>query len=298
MRQEIRRILEMNKAGTITDDQATELLAAINEPSPTSDAPMPTNIFDTRSILSKVDQVEGSEFTFNENSINVSAVSKIRLRKSQMCDNSINASKVSDFNLIEAEFNDCSINGSALEEFEIKHGHITDVGFQGSKVSRVTLTDQCAIEDASFQGCAIKNLAIKSQSRIQDAKFAGFNGADIELINSSIVDFKVEAGALHNLKMKNSHWQDVGLQAIRFEDVEFIDSSLRDCMILGRDRKKNVGFENVKFQSSSFQDVKFKNCSFKNVTFVEIHARDLKLEDLHIENQTIRSIAELTAKMR
>ncbi len=301
MREEIRRILEMNKTGKLSDDQATELLAAINEPKESTDEPTAPlgedrvrDIFDGRSILSKVEQVEGSEFTFNDNSINVSSVTKIRMRKSQMCDNSINASKISGFDLIESEFNDCAVNGSALEDFEIKHGHLTDVSFHGSKVSRVSLIDQCAIEDVSFQGCAIKNLSVKSQSRIQDAKFAGFQGAEVELVNSSIEDFKIEAGSLHGLKMKNSHWQDVVCQAIRFENVEFIDSTLRDCSVVGRDKRNSVGFENVKFQNSSFQDVKFENCHFKNVTFVGLHARNLKLKDLKLRDRVIRSVNELT----
>ena len=96
MKEEIRRILDMNKTGKITDDQATELIAALGDRTPGfTEEPEHKNSGATevhnRTVLSKVDQVSGSDFSFADNAINVSSVTDLKLRKSHIRDNSINA---------------------------------------------------------------------------------------------------------------------------------------------------------------------------------------------------------------
>lgn len=117
------------------------------------------------------------------------------------------------------------------------------------------------------------------------------SASGIELVNSLPEDAALEGVAIGGLKMRNSHWQDTAMQAIRLENVEFVDSTHRDCHVSASGRKAHQ--KNVKFQNSSFEEVKFKECIFQNVIFTGVNLMCTKLDGVEPRDRTVTSANEL-----
>lgn len=306
MRDEIRKILEMNRSGKVNDAQAAELLEALLEKPAFSETSETEemhaeygsdddieNVTKNSAVFSKVDPVIGTEFSFTDNSINVSAFTRIKLNKSHIRDNSINASKLADFDFTESQFSDCSVNGSAIDGLIMNKAQLHDVALHGSKLAKLSLVDQCSFTDARLDGCSGKNLVLKNRSRVQDTRFSGAQLANWELVTSSLHDVSLQGVSLLDVQMRNSHWQDLEIRGIRIQQWSMSNSTVRDCKISGQDRSRSCTWEGVQMTNSSFTDVVFERCHLENVTFVDVHLKDLRLRDLDLRNRTIRSSDDL-----
>lgn len=302
MRQDIRKILEMNRIGKVNDAQAAELLEALLvNPGSAQDSEEVVQGEDllfgspTKNItvFSKVEPVTGREFSFNDNSINVSAFTRIRLERSHIRDNSINASKLADFELHESQFSNCSINGSAIDTLEMNKAQLKEVSIQGSKFTKLSLIDQCSITDSKFEGCNLKTLNLKNRSRIQDNRLSGVQIANLELITSSLEDVSAQSSSFNDVILHNSHCADLKVTGMRFSVWHLENTTIRDCSITGKSGIRDLKWQNVRMMNSSLTDVRFENCRIENVNFVDVHLKDIKLRDLDIRDRTIRRIEDL-----
>lgn len=302
MRQEIQKILEMNRTGKVNDAQAAELIEALlAKPSSAQDSeevvqgeePQFGSPTKNSTVFSKVDPVTGREFSFNDNSINVSAFTRIRLERSHIRENSINASKLSDFELHESQFSDCSINGSAIDTLEMKKAQFKEVSVHGSKLTKLSIIDQCSITDSKFEGCNLKNLNLKNRSRIQDVRFAGVQIVNLELITSSLEDVSAQGSSFNDVILHNSHCVDFKVSGMRVSGWSLENSTVRDCAIAGQSAIRDLKWQNVRMANSSLTDVRFENCRLENVNFVDVHLKDLKLRDLDLRDRTIRRMEDL-----
>ncbi|MDX9731095.1 MAG: DUF2089 family protein [Bdellovibrionales bacterium] len=251
----------------------------------------------SRSTLSKIVPIKGREFTFSNNGINVSSLSRFTLNKSHIRDNSINASRIASLEMQDAQMSDNSIHGSSLDSISIQQGQLNQCEFHGSKISHLDITDQCAISDAEFHGAVAKNISLKNRSRVQNAKFHGIMANTWTLVASSVSDMELHGAVIRDFNLSNSHIQNMETKGVQIEACEMIDSTWRDIRVYRKNGKDVTRLKNVSFKNSSLQDITFEDCLFENVQFIDVHIRDRRLTGLHMKNKTIRSEQDLEREL-
>jgi uncharacterized protein YjbI with pentapeptide repeats len=278
MKEEILKILEMSKNGIITDSEAAELLATLkgNDQKIHTDIKAKNESFSgdkfekniksgitdfvnsvlgkafnevdksisqerhNKQNLSRVDNPKGEDYTFDDNSFQVSSAKGIELKSSRLTDNSFNASNVDGLSLSDSIIEDTSFNGSSLDEVILIGAKIIDTSFNGAKVSKF-LMNNSTIKDVSFHGVNIKGLDLLNQSKfedcvfqgatliqtqfdlcvIEDAKLSGTSFKETTFDNCSFKDIQLNDLKIWGCKLKNVHLSDINLSNVVIENKEF-----------------------------------------------------------------------------
>lgn len=218
MKEEINKVLDMVKNGILSSEQATQLIQAINDSSKkaeqqfqkakesvggflsetlqsTISAVKSAGIFNEDQehnavTLSKFSAPGGTDFTFTDNSINLSNVHALTLEASKFIDNSINGSKLENLSFKNSEFMDNGIHASSLDGFESDDSKWIDTQINGSRISALKLSAKSSLTDCQFNACNLKNTVFENV-QLSDAQLNACNFNRVTLRNVNLADLKL-----------------------------------------------------------------------------------------------------------
>ena len=248
MKPEIQKILEMTQAGTITAEQAAQLLeklgAGAEAPRATgAEAPRgwgdfiqnfttgalnsagvgPADGEGNRIQLSKMDPPRGQEFVFEDNTIALSKVTRVELTQAEMARNTINASRLEHLTVLRGKLLGAAVNGSALDRITVEGSVLEGLGVGASKVDRLTVRGESRVNGLRLDMCKASELVIEG-GVVEDLTFHALKISELELVRSTLKDVKFMAG---------ESWRSHGLSKSRLESCNLERTTFVDCRLKG-----------------------------------------------------------------
>jgi uncharacterized protein YjbI with pentapeptide repeats len=292
MNDQILKIMEMNRDGKISDDQAAQLLSALAEGGPTpatGRAPPPAShqshddggqddrhmrggaagLSNLGTVIAdfmqdKIGAVKNRTIDFNGESHLVDDDSRCE-------DNTMYGSDVGDVQLQKAEFCQNTLNATRFNNVTIKRGRMSSCNIKGAAVDGVSVTDG-QLEKSSFTGAHIANFAIEGTrvahcsftgsridewnitgSQVGDSSFNCVNLAEVEVSNGSeIQDLSMNGVNGTNVVIHHSHFRHVNFSSITLERVQFDKAELEHVTFSGHVQSQTV------FRRVLLRDAKFR----------------------------------------
>jgi uncharacterized protein YjbI with pentapeptide repeats len=293
IKEDIKKILDMTRSGSISDEDAAELLAALSESK--SDKDNGNSEEDKKGKAShKADDFFGLNFghlddvvnTFINRAFKAVKSTRINVSAKDKDENLVNMSRFAppegeDFTFSENQIQLCSIDGIKLNRSEFTDNHfqgshvngidafsskIVDCQINGSSIDQLTIKDS-EFSDTKINGSKISGLALSCASKISDSNFNGVIIKTLEIMNSSeLSDSKFNAVSFTNSSLDASRIEDCNVTATKFIDTKFIRAQFSDC--------------------------NFRECKILNSSLSEIHLKDLNIRGLVLQNLTITGNAE------
>ncbi len=226
MKQEIRKIMQMNKEGKISDDQMIELIDALKSDDTDSSKRIEEEIeIDMDFSSSKKDMDIGSLISgiinglgINTDGTNSQTMSKVDIEiDDNIAGNDINLSKVT--NILthdESVFLDNSINASNISKFEIQnHSKAINNSINATNVKSIKL-DNSTLEDTQFNATKIKGLCLES-SAFNDVQF---NASKVD--NCSFENCRLNGVQFNKVKLSNTRFINLDLSQleVNLEKIE------------------------------------------------------------------------------
>lgn len=241
MKQEIRKIMQMNKEGKISDDQMIELIDALKSDDTNLDNKIEEEIeIDMDFSSSKKDMDIGSLITgvinglgINTNGTNSQTMSKVDIEiDDNIAGNDINLSKVT--NILthdESVFLDNSINASNISKFELQNNSkAINNSVNATNIKSIKL-DNSTLKDIQFNATKIKGLCLES-SGFNDVQFNASKVDNCSFENCKLSDVQFNKVKLSNTRFKNLDLSQFEVNLEKIEDVE-INSNEQFLKIIG-----------------------------------------------------------------
>ena len=228
--------------------------------------------------LSRVEQPEGEDFTFKDNSFAFSRLRSVNLVRSVMKDNSFYAATLNDLSLKDSAVTGGSFSGASLQDVSMTDAEMKGVEVSGAKLKELVLEDGSAIAATKVSNGYVNDLKLSRGSRIEGSFFTGMK----------LIDIRLAGSALKELTVRNA-----GLQ-----DWEVSDSSLAGCVI------ENIGMRDVKVAQSTLNKVVFRqeterlfgwahdlaieSCTLESCRFIDCRIRDTRITGITATGLVIR----------
>lgn len=318
MKQEIQDIIEMTKAGKISSEQAAELIEALSEPQAAKSEKPQSNDQDhdlsslsdigsflrgtissalngafeksksgSASHLSRIDAPQGHDFTFDDNSINVSSITELKLENSHFDDNAINGSKLHQVSLTDSSLSDCSINGSSIDKITLTSSHFSDLGIHGSKCAGFSVTEQSRLSAVGIQGCSLKDVAIADKSTVEDCRLNGVSAHQLTLSRCKLSDVGAQGVAFKNSTLSGCTFANVKLKGLRIADCKFSQASFSDISFTGRTAAASI--EETEIENCTFADGSFSGCIFSQTGIRNVRASGFTAKNIDFTGMKIDS---------
>ena len=305
MREQIQKILEMVKAGTITDAQATELIEALqsrtSQPEPgdatfarpprfgerlgllervidavsggrTSDVRgvLPSHMNGNDFSMSEVEAIGGTDHVFRDNHVRMSHLKDLTLTRSEMIGNDIGTSKVRDVTCRESILSGCTIHASSLEDVVLDDAKMTKVQLRATKLFDAHLHDS-RLDEVAITASSIKNLGLSDGSAWERSRIDASQLNHFASSASTLADVGFDMSRLSNIDVKRSVLRISMVRGYKWADVRVIDCIFEDVMFgAGESSKKSLvkdaTFENCRFEKAIFADTSIVGTTIRNVT--------------------------------
>ena len=281
MKEELLKILEMNKSGTITEEQAAQLISELSENGEDKGKSrerggLASMIHDTIHLamdsakshhrhhhhhgqdsdlkgntchMAHLEPPRGSEMEFQNNEIHMSSVGDIQLKRSKMNQNRVDASKLHDLNMVDAHFSENQISASSVTDVKVRNSVIHLCKMLASK---------------------LQDFSVESQSLLEN----------LEINASCVQDARVQESEFVDVVIRYFHVKDVHVLRSKFKDVLF---TVKDGSWSFRKR----GLFDLKIESCSFEKVLFSDCRFSDVVIKNVELRDINIQGLTLSDQVI-----------
>ncbi|MBY0370246.1 hypothetical protein K2X33_06135, partial [bacterium] len=205
MKSHIQTVLEMHKAGTISDEQAAELLAELSKGqgatpksahmqegfirpfvdlisntvssvveahgahSSSLQGIFQSDLHDNQIHMSRCDSPNGSDYTFQKNAVRMSSVTGLLLQKSEMQANQIDASHVEDIRLQEAKWNGNRIQASKVEHLTAARSEVQGLQILSSACKRIAVDGESTVHETKINASSIKDWTLTEGSRLENS---------------------------------------------------------------------------------------------------------------------------------
>ena len=206
MKEEIQKIMEMNKQGKISDEQMVELLEALSgNDNKSQQSKAAGDVDDIISgmggIFKNISQkLDGISFIGDQDFGNSSTMSKIKFKQNpNIKDNS--------FNLCKAE----DIEVDSTSKFE---GNSLNAG----NLSEISLTQNSLIFDCSINASHVSKLAL-TESRFSDVQLNASKVKNITLMSSAFIGCQFNATNFDNCQFENCELENITFNKAKFKDV-------------------------------------------------------------------------------
>ncbi len=298
MKEEIMKIMSMNKEGKISDDQAAELLAALKSEdkeevkkpeietefqSTEETAKQSKGLFDLSELGGLISElvnvsIEGAmgevreaikdvKTSFKSTGASNNSMSKVEKPTGENYlyeDNQFHVSYAKGIHLDDCEMTDNQFHASRVDELKIYGGSLRDGQFQGSSVEEMELVDS-NIDDVKFQGTKTSKLLIK---------------------DSGIQDLVLQGASLKSLEIVKARWTDVQLKGVSCSNTKFFDSKFEDVVMNGCSLKGTT-FSGIEMTDTHWKNVKLIDCEVSNVQL-----EDFQISDINLTGKVINSTEE------
>ena len=291
MNDQILKIMEMNRDGKISDDQAAQLLAALTEGgTPVSgngrpaapSAPATPDAYEQRSrrasvpglsnlgtviagfMQEKMGAVKNRTIDFNgephlvdddsrceDNTMYGSDVGDVTLQKAEFCQNTLNATRFNNVMIKRGRMSSCNIKGAAVDGVSVTDGQLEKSSFTGAHVAGFAI-EGTRVAHCSFTGSRIDDWNV-SGSQVGDSSFNCVNLSEVEVSNGSeIQDLSMNGVDGNNVVIHHSHFRHVNMNSVRLERVQFDKAELEHVTFSGHEQSQTV------FRRVLLRDVKFR----------------------------------------
>jgi uncharacterized protein YjbI with pentapeptide repeats len=326
MKDEIQQVLKMNKEGTITDDQAAELLAelakknAVEEGTGTRDWNRSGIV---EPILSKVNttvkyaldtafgwnqpgshgyQGEAYGGQASKNAVHMSHFDFPDGRDQVFTGNAIRMSSVKGMRLLRAEMTDNTIDMSKADDISVTDGKVVGCEFRASSVCDWKV-EGATVRAASIQGSKVNDFRCSSGSALRNLRIQGASLKDFSIAdNSKLADILINGTGLSDVKLVGTSITASEIQMTRISDFSLRDCvikdmmmrilSLRNCVFTGCAFQDVVfsGSEGWAWKKQGLKDVRIENCRFEKVLFSDCRMTNVVLKNLTLKDRQFRNL--------
>jgi uncharacterized protein YjbI with pentapeptide repeats len=299
IREDIKKILDMTRSGSITDDQAAELLTALSESKETHEqtsrsegnnetsTPKSEDFFGLN--LGHLDDVVN---TFINKALKAVKSTRINVSAKDKDNNLINMSRFSPPEGEDFTFSDNQIQVSSVNGLQLNHSRLIETHFQACHVDGIDAVSS-DIEDCRINGSSIDHLTIKN-SKICDTEINGSKFSDLSLSDgSSISDAKFNGAIVKTLALTNhSEITDTKFSGVSFANLTLDGSRFDDCN-LNAVKCNDTHLTQVHFSDCNFRDCKFVNSSLEGIDLKDLNIRGLQLVNAKVTgNDEFMKIAQ------
>jgi uncharacterized protein YjbI with pentapeptide repeats len=322
MRQDIQKVLDMNKAGTITDDQAAELVEELirsttpKKTEPRSmlgsmvgmlsdigggrmtskvDGMFASDLNDNAFSMSRVEAITGEGWVFKRNSLKMSSVTGLVLNQAEMADNVVHMSHLADVTVRDGLFTGNEISASSVEAISIDGSELCRSTIQNSNYQQVTLKDESVLRDVQWNGSSIRELELVRGSVLGDSHLVAMQGHTIRLTSSELRHWKVEGAGLDEIQFEESRLDEILVRSVRLHHVKFVGSTFKDVLFSGGEKWKKFGLDEVCFENCQIDRGLFSECHWKGVTIKDVTLSNVRVMGIRLVNQTICGNEEFLA---
>lgn len=322
MKAEIQKVLEMNKSGTITDEQAAALLEELarkekksgtrHQESPASErpfyfgkpfadlihntlnsalgglAPQSSDADGNNVHMSKLESPFGKDFVFTGNTLSLSSVTRLELNSAEMSHTSVTASKLDRVRVTEGKFSGCSVNSSSMDRIDILRSSVEGVSVNAAKFSRLTVANDSQIRGLKVEGSNFKVAELTAGSEWSDSAIVASEASKIVLSGSKLTGCRFDASQVSDLKLEGSRLDGLTIQTLRMDQIEFVGCEFSRVTMTGSDSWRwhdlsKTRFENCKLEGVRFSDCRMKNTIIRNVTLNEVGVRGTDFSGMTID---------------
>lgn len=254
MKTEIAKIVEMNKSGKISDEQMVELIAALKEGDATEEKSSTENDRSTSPGETDWATAMGEDFHKRAHEEVTKAMGAMGGLDGIMS----GVDKV-------VQGVTKSLNMSE------------DAANNSSTMSKVDITANPNIKNNSFNLSKVRNFRVDESSAFVDNSVNAANAANFEILDhSQILECSFNASNADNIRLRNSIWSGLDLNAAKMKNVELENSKIEGCS----------------FNAAKFVNCRFENCSFEGIDFNRMKMSDVTLRGVHLsgEELSLRSL--------
>jgi uncharacterized protein YjbI with pentapeptide repeats len=320
MDDKIRKIMEMNKSGKISDDQTAKLLSALtteNEKSsgrigPGTATPdeLHREAYQTTTTQPGLhgvlrDALQGlksvptviSDLLSNHGAGQQSGTFEAETyvgaegSDSTTKGNSMYSSDVGDITLTRGEFANNTFSATRFHGMELVDGRMAHCSIKGAAISKISLQD-AQLEKSSFTGAHVSGLTVQ-RTQVIHCSFNGSRIDDWQVEDSDLNDCSFNSANLAQVEIsKGCKLRDLSMNGIDGQNVLFRQSTFRHVNF------NNVDLDNSQFDEAVFEHVSFSGHNqsqtlFRRVTLKDVkfrlregigNLRKLTMEDMKISN--------------
>jgi len=323
MKPEIEKILEMHKAGTITSEQASQLIEELNvelgeedhrtdekNKKTASEKSLGEKIYDQVNHLiegfqeqhrshhahhvrnhwhgSHVEPPKGKNFVFERNNIMGAHLQDLSLFDSEFTDNKIRGCHFQDAKFSNSRMNESSFMHCHIQDLSLDHAEIGKVQVSNAHLKDLQLHTESSITSLEIKASHLSDLILADESTLTNSKLFASALHDVELKRSEFENVELMAVAIKGLKFFHSSWMDVVCKKIKFKDFTMTESHFTEVFFTAEHKWKRSGFKSTRFENCYLKKTLFSNCRFndvviKNITLENIQVRDLALSDITVD---------------
>jgi uncharacterized protein YjbI with pentapeptide repeats len=320
--EEIQKILKMNKAGTISDEQAAELLSELSR-SPrgrvaqeasgveglgdaisnlvykTVDGAMsfmgvrgsmshvegfpPSEMEANQFSMSKVESPRQAGSTFRGNEVRMSHVDGLELESAEMLDNRIDASKVEGLRINGGKFSESVIQASSVEKVVIERSQLTQVKILSSKLDRLSAKDESGMENVKINASSLRSLTLGTHALWRDTVFSGVAIDGLETRDVRLTEVELQASHWRDARILGGEWSGVLARGLRLRDTAFVNCTLRDVLFSVGDAWEWKGWK-----KRGFDQVTFENCVLEKTLFSECRFANTVIKNVTLKDYQVR----------
>jgi hypothetical protein len=327
MKTEIQQVLKMNKEGTITDEQAAELLAELARKAADDGRPAEARNLDIMdSIFSKVNDTvkvamdgafgwerhhgSGGTGAFHgsggyqsdaygsdtsRNHIHMSKFDIPHGKDHVFTGNSVRMSSLKEMRLDRAEMIDNAIDMSKVHNLSIKDGKVIGCGVRASAVEDWSV-EGATVRAVEISGSKVTDFHCGSGSVVRGARVQGASLKDFRIVeNSKTADLVVNATALSDVSVSRTSLSQSEIHASHIAGLSLQDCDARNLML------RMLSVKHSAFAGCTLIDVVFsgaekwtwrkqgiRDARFENCRLEKVLFADCRFMDVTLRNLTLR----------
>jgi uncharacterized protein YjbI with pentapeptide repeats len=328
MKEQIRKILEMAKAGTVSDAQAAELIEALGARSATESArpvqipPMrpphfgervglfervidavsggrtssvsgvlPSHMNGNDFSMSEVAVIGGTDFVFRDNHVRMSHLKDLTLTRTEMIGNDIGSSKVRDVTCRDSAITGCTIHASSFEDVALEDSQMTQLQMRASKFSDARL-QKSRIEELAITASQVKDLALSEGSLWERSRIEATHLMHWATKSSTIADVGFDMSRLSNVAVTRSVLRISMVRGYRWSDVKVLDCVFEDVMFGGGEANRKCLVKDATFENCKFDKAIFADTMIVATTIRNVTLTGVKVMDVVLKDRVIDGNAQ------
>jgi len=324
----MKQILEMVRAGTLTDEQAAALLAEIGgsgAATPARESAGETGAgrpVDMGSLLSNsigrlfagdalhnrmkgsnVESPEGVDYVFKDNEIVMSNLRGILLRRASFERNRLTASNVKEILVEDGALADGSLKMSNLKEVSIRSSSARGLALTASNIRELVMKNRSLLEGIELRASSIREWTLDEgsvealdlkESSMKDVSVSKSSWRRSSVQFASMADLRLSGADLHETQflaceLRDFLIEDSQIRSSLFHSLPAKDMAFRGCRFDDVHLITGDGWRRQKYESVAFEACQFKRVLFSNCRFEKVVFSNITAENVQLEGVVLKN---------
>jgi uncharacterized protein YjbI with pentapeptide repeats len=323
---EVQKVLKMNKEGTITDEQAAELIDELTRRGSgpaqsgegiadvissligkTVDGAVslsvvaghstshvtgfaPNDLQNNEFHMSKVEGPKGEGYVFRGNQVRMSHVKPMRLERAELTDNRIDASKVEELVVIDGKLSGSLFQASAVDGFKVENARVAGAKLLSSKLSGFEIAAESSVEDVKLNASAIKRLSILDRSEWASTSISGAKIKDLRIVGSKLSGVDAQAVQISGTNWIECTLAGVFLRGTQLDKTTFTRCKLKEVVFSGGEASSWKNWSKNGLTGVEFENVELDQVLFADCHWKRVVVKNVKLKDVRIEGVRLADV--------